>query len=143
VDGLLERRHSSLSADENKALIRRVYMEGFNKGILAVVDEVFTPHFVDHSTPDQAPGIDGVKEYITAVCKGFPDISVTIEDLVATVDSVAVRTTWRGAHLGEYEHIAPTGKQITRTMIQVFRVVEGKLSEEWSEGESLRQQISQ
>jgi predicted ester cyclase len=143
VDGLLERRHPSLSTDENKALIQRVYTEGFNKGILAVVDEVFAPHFVDHSTPDQAPGIDGVKEYITAVRKGFPDISVTIEDLVATIDSVAARTTWCGAHLGEYERIAPTGKQIARTMIQIFRVVEGKLSEEWSEGESLRQQISQ
>ena len=132
-----------MSADENKALIQRVYTEGFNKGILAVVDEVFAPHFVDHSTPGQAPGIAGVKEYITAVRNGFPDISVIVEDLVATIDSVAARTTWRGTHLGEYERIAPTGKQITRTMIQIFRVGGGKLSEEWSEGESLRQQISQ
>jgi predicted ester cyclase len=132
-----------LSAEENKALIQRVYAEGFNQGILTVVDEVFSPHFLDRSTPEQIPGTDGVKDYITAVRRGFPDISVTIEDVIATEDQVVVRTTWRGDHLGVYEGIAPTGREVTRTMIQIFRVATGKLHEEWSEGESLRQQLIQ
>lgn len=132
-----------MSAEENKALIQRVYAEGFNQGILTVVDEVFSPHFLDRSTPEQIPGTDGVKHYITAVRKGFPDISVTIEDVIATEDQVVVRTTWRGAHLGVYEGIAPTGREVTRTMIQIFRVATGMLHEEWSEGESLRQQLIQ
>ena len=92
-----------MSAEENKALIQRVYAEGFNQGILTVVDEVFSPHFLDRSTPEQVPGTDGVKDYITAVRRGFPDISVTIEDAIATEDRVVVRTVWRGVHLGEYE----------------------------------------
>jgi predicted ester cyclase len=132
-----------LSAEENKALIQRVYAEGFNQGILTVVDEVFSPHFLDRSTPEQVPGTDGVKDYITAVRRGFPDISVTIEDAIATEDRVVVRTVWRGVHLGEYEGIAPTGREVTRTMIQIFRVATGKLHEEWSEGGSLRQQLIQ
>jgi predicted ester cyclase len=126
-----------MSTEENKTLIHRVYDEGFNQGNLTVVDEVFHPHFVDRSTPDQPPGIDGVKEYISMVRTGFPDIAITIEDLIATEDKVVVRTTWRGTHLGVYEGIAPTSRQVTRTMIQIFRVVDGKLYEEWSEGESL------
>jgi len=121
--------------------MRRLFEEGFHSGKLAVVDEVFHPNFVDRSTPEQPPGTEGVKDYISMVRTGFPDISITIEDLVAEEESVVVRTTWRGTHLGEYEGIAPTGKQVTRSMIQIFHVKDGKLLEEWSEGESLSQQI--
>jgi predicted ester cyclase len=127
--------------EANKALIRRLFEEGFHSGKLVVVDEVFHPNFVDRSTPEQPPGTEGVKDYISMVRTGFPDISITIEDLVAEEESVVVRTTWRGTHLGEYEGIAPTGKQVTRSMIQIFHVKDGKLLEEWSEGESLSQQI--
>jgi len=127
--------------EANKALIRRLFEEGFHSGKLVVVDEIFHPNFVDRSTPEQPPGTEGVKDYISMVRTGFPDISITIEDLVAEEEKVVVRTTWRGTHLGEYEGIAPTGKQVTRSMIQIFHVKDGKLLEEWSEGESLRQQI--
>jgi len=130
-----------VSAEANKALMRRLFEEGFHSGKLAVVDEIFHPNFVDRSTPEQPPGTEGVKDYISMVRTGFPDISITIEDLVAEEERVVVRTTWRGTHLGEYEGIAPTGKQVTRSMIQIFHVKDGKLLEEWSEGESLRQQI--
>ena len=121
--------------------MRRLFEEGFHSGKLAVVDEIFHPNFVDRSTPEQPPGTEGVKDYISMVRTGFPDISITIEDLVAEEERVVVRTTWRGTHLGEYEGIAPTSKQVTRSMIQIFHVKDGKLLEEWSEGESLRQQI--
>jgi len=130
-----------MPAEANKALIRRLFEEGFHSGKLIVVDEVFHPNFVDRSTPEQPPGTEGVKDYISMVRTGFPDISITIEDLVAEEERVVVRTTWRGTHLGEYEGIAPTSKQVTRSMIQIFHVKDGKLLEEWSEGESLRQQI--
>jgi len=126
-------------AEANKALMRRLFEEGFHSGKLAVVDEIFHPNFVDRSTPEQPPGTEGVKDYISMVRTGFPDISITIEDLVAEEERVVVRTTWRGTHLGEYEGIAPTGKQVTRSMIQIFHVKDGKLLEEWSEGESLSQ----
>lgn len=130
-----------MPAEENSTLIQRVFAEGFNQGRLTVVDEVFDPNFVDRSTPSQPSGPQGVKEYIGAVRTGFPDIAVTIDDLIATEDKVVVRTTWRGTHLGTYENQAPTGRQVTRTMIQIFRVVDSKLYEEWSEGQSLEQQM--
>ena len=64
-------------------------------------------------------------------------IGVLVNKSGGKQDKVAVRTTWRGTHLGEYEGIAPTGKQVTRTMIQIFHLRDGKLLEEWVEGESL------
>ncbi len=126
-----------MSTTEHKRLIQRLFNEGFNDGNLAVVYELFHPDFVDRSTPDQLAGIEGVKDYISMVRTGFPDISITIEDLIAEGDRVVVRTTWRGTHLGEYEGMMPTGKRVTRTMIQIFRIVNGRLYEEWVEGEGL------
>src|SRR6266516_4589928 len=127
-----------MSTTENKTLIRRLFNEGFNQGNLAVVDDLFHRDFVDRSTPDQPPGTQGVKDYIAMVRTGFPDITITIEDLIAEEDKIVVRTTWRGTHQGEYESMIPTGKQVTRTMLQIFRILNGRLYEEWSEGESLR-----
>ena len=132
---------ATLSGEASKVLIRRLFEEGFHSGNLTVVDEIFDPNFVDRSTPEQPPGTRGVKDYISMVRTGFPDIAITIEDMVVEEDKVVVRTTWRGTHQGEYEGIAPTGKQVTRSMIQIFYVQHGRLLEEWSEGEGLRQQL--
>ncbi len=110
---------------------------------MAVVDEIFSPDFRDNSTPAQLPGVEGVKGYILAVREGFPDIHVTIEDMIAEADKIAVRTRWHGTHLGTYEGIAPTGKHVTRTMIQLFSIVDGKIAPEWVEGIGLEQAITE
>ena len=126
-----------MSIEENKALIRLVFEEAFNRGNLAIVDEVFSPHFVDLSTPDQPIGPQGVKDYFAMVRTGFPDMQIAIDVLIAEGDRVALRTVWRGTHLGEYEGVVATGKQVVRTMIQIFRIADGKIAEEWNEGGSL------
>jgi steroid delta-isomerase-like uncharacterized protein len=125
----------------HKALIQRLYEEAFNRGDIAVVDEIFSPAFRDNSTPSQVPGVEGVKSYILAVREGFSDIHVTIENMIAEADNIAVRTVWHGTHLGTYEGIAPTGKHVTRTMIQLFSIVDGKIAQEWVEGIGLEQAI--
>jgi steroid delta-isomerase-like uncharacterized protein len=126
--------------EENKALLRLVFEEALQRGNLALIDEIFAADFVDHSTPDQPVGRDGVKEYFVAVRSGFPDIRVTLDDVIAEADKVVVRTTWRGTHLGSYEGIAPTGRVVTRTLIQIFRIVNGRIAEEWNEGSGLLNQ---
>lgn len=130
-----------MSTAENKALIRRVFDEALNAGKLSLLDQLFASDFVDNATPEQRPGPQGVKDYFQSVRTGFPDMQVTIDDLIAEGDKVVVRTTWRGTHTGTYEGIAPTGKAITRTMIQIFCVADGKIQEEWSEGGSLSELI--
>ena len=126
-----------MSIEANKAIIRTLYEKIFNEGQVAVVDKLFSPHFVDHSTPEQETGSAGVKAYIEQVRKGFPDIHVTIEDLLAEGESIAVRTTWRGTHQGVYEGVEATGKHVERTMMQIFRIRDGKIVEEWNEGVGL------
>jgi steroid delta-isomerase-like uncharacterized protein len=126
-----------MPVEENKTLIRLVFEETLNKGHLAIVDEVFSSQFVDHSTPEQLTGPRGVKAYFEQVRRGFPDIHVTIEDMIAESDKVVARTTWQGTHSEMYEGIKPTGKKVKRTMIQMFRVSDGKIQEEWNEGAGL------
>jgi predicted ester cyclase len=100
-------------AERNKAIIRRIFEEGLNQGNLAIIDELFDAGFVDHATPDQPPGPAGVKGYFASVRAGFPDIRVTIDDLIAEDARVAVRTTWRGTHLGTYEDAPASGRPST------------------------------
>ncbi|HLZ61280.1 MAG TPA: ester cyclase [Ktedonosporobacter sp.] len=114
-----------MSVEANKAIMRRLFEEGFNQGNLAVVDELFDTQFVDHSTPEQPIGRGGVKDYIAQVHADLPDIHVIIDDLIAEEDKVVVRTTWQGAHQGRVS---------TSTMIQIFRIHNGKILEEWNEG---------
>jgi predicted ester cyclase len=68
-------------------------------------------------------------------------MQVSIEDLIVEGNKVAVRTTWQGSHTGEYESIPPTGKQVMRSMIQIFTIENGQIQEEWNEGASLQEQI--
>jgi steroid delta-isomerase-like uncharacterized protein len=125
------------AAERNKTIIRRIFEEGLNQGNLAIIDELFDPRFVDHATPDQPPGPQGVKGYFAAVRAGFPDMRVTIDDLIAEDARVAVRTTWRGTHLGTYEGTPASSRPVARSMIQIFHIEGGKILEEWNEGADL------
>lgn len=123
--------------EKNKALLRRLYAEGLQQGNLDIIDQLFSPDFIDHSTPDQPPGPEGVKTYFREIRSGFPDIQVSLDDLIAEGDRVVVYTTWRGTHLGTYAEMPPTGRSVSRTLIQIFRIVNNSILEEWNEGEGL------
>jgi predicted ester cyclase len=63
--------------------------------------------------------------------KGFPDWHTTIEDIIAEGDKVWVRFKATGTHTGEYRRLAPTGKKITATSVNIYRIVNGKVVEVW------------
>src|SRR5437899_12851450 len=82
-------------------------------------------------TPIQ--GIEAFRQFTSAFFTAFPDLQTTIEDLMAEGDKVAVRQTWRGTHTGNFQGTPPTGKRVTFTSIEVYRVAGDKLAEEWVE----------
>ena len=61
----------------------------------------------------------------------FPDWTEHIEDIIAEGDRVVTRWTSRGTHQGEFEGIAPTGKQVTVAEVAIFRIANGKIAEQW------------
>jgi len=85
-----------MSSEENKAIARRVYEEGFNAHNPAVADELFTVDFVQH-VPSALPGFrgdrEGVKQGFAMSFGAFPDWHVTVEDMLAEGDKVVARYT--------------------------------------------------
>ena len=120
-----------MSTEENKAILHHEMEEVWNKGNMAVVDELVASSFVlnDPSQPTEVRGPEGLKQYVTAFRMAFPDLHVTFEDMVAEGDKVASRITLRGTHKGELAGIPATGKQVTITGISIDRLEAGKFVE--------------
>jgi predicted ester cyclase len=126
---------------KHKAVVRRQTEDLWNQGNLDVIDEIYATDYVRHDPI--SPGIsgsDGVKQLIAAYRTAFPDIHFTTDDLVAEGDLVASRWTSTGTQTGDLmldPMIPATGVQGTSTGISIYRVVNGKIVEEWAEWDSL------
>lgn len=118
------------SADTNAELVRRFRVELLESRDPAVVDEYFAEDFVSHNNPPGfEPGRAGVKQFFAMFADAFPDATVTIDDLVAAGDRVAVATTTTGTHTGELMGMAPTGRTVSVTGIDIVRVAGGRIVE--------------
>lgn len=123
-----------MSTEANKAISRRILLEVFGQGKMAVADELIAPNSVS-SGPGTPPGLpsgpEGTKQFISVYRKAFPDVQFTIDEQIAEGDKVVTRWTAHGTHKGELAGIPPTGKSATVTGIEVSRIVNGKIVESW------------
>lgn len=127
-----------MAAEDNKALIRRLVDDFWNKRDVTVFDDVFATRFVDH-TPQ--PGSEGTKEgfrqLALALQAAFPDGRSSLDDLLAEGDKVGWRWTFRGTHQGQLMGMPATGKSITLTGITIDRFAGGQIVERWSQADNL------
>ena len=101
-----------MSPDDNKAVIRTYVETVFNQQQLDRAGELVAPDFVDHAAlPGRAPGLEGVKQKWAMYLAGLPDLRVTIEELVAEGDKVAVRRSYAGTHRGSCWASHPPGSR--------------------------------
>jgi predicted ester cyclase len=123
-----------MSTEQNKINFRRIPEEIFNKGNLALADELFAANYTEHVplAPGWPPGLAGFKQFVTVLRAAFPDFHLTVEDMIAEGDRVVGRVTARGTHRGEFMGIPATGKQATWTEIHIGRFAGGKLIEHWA-----------
>ncbi|MFI9154289.1 ester cyclase [Streptomyces sp. NPDC053367] len=90
--------------------------------IAGAVDELAAPDLVFHApVPTGLTGTQALKQVWTVLLRAFPDIRVTIEDVVAEGDKVVFRNTVTGTHLGEYRGLAPTGRKVEYAEIFIVR----------------------
>ena len=115
----------------NKALVRKLFDEWINKKNLAAIDEMVTPNYVSHEGGEDTNAED-TKKFLAGLFRSFPDIHVTIEDIVCEGDKVVVRNTWRGTDKGGFGGMAPTGKSVVIEGIVMWRIENGKLAERWA-----------
>jgi len=123
----------------NKALVRRFYDEVTNGRNVAVLDELLAPNFEGFQVEgaDHGQNREEFKKTMTTVLNAFPDHHQTIHDWIAENDKVVTRWTVQGTQQGEYAGLAPTGKQVKITGMDIFRVAHGKIVEVWAEVDML------
>jgi len=116
-----------MTTDENKAQFRRTFEELFNRGNLAVADDLVAPDFLNHDAPpDQNRGPESMRGTVTMLRSAFPDLHFTIEELIAEGDTVAGRVTAAGTHLGTFMGISPTGRPFQQQQMHIVRFRDGK-----------------
>ncbi len=117
--------------ERNKQVVRRVYEDVLNRGRLDVAREIHTADFTAHAGTRTA----GLEEDIAAAegwRSAFPDLVVTIEQMVAEGDRVAVFWTARGTNTGEGNGLPATGRGGEGRGMSIFRLVDGRIAEEWN-----------
>ena len=121
-----------MTAEDNKARMRRYYIEVWQHGNMAVSDELIAPDAVDHMPlPGQAAGRAGHDQLVHLIRRAFPDAEYTIDDLIAEGDRTVGRWTMRATHRGELMGVPPTGNAVVMSGIDIVRWQNGQLVEIW------------
>ncbi|HEX6109249.1 MAG TPA: ester cyclase [Ktedonobacteraceae bacterium] len=123
-----------MSLESTKLLAQRVWEEVWHQGQLSRIDDLFTTDFVRHDPGGrELQGTEQNRQFIGSLRAAFPDVHYTVEDQIAEGDKVVVRYRFRGTHLGAFQGMPPTGKQVTYTGILIYSIVDGKIAEQWTE----------
>jgi steroid delta-isomerase-like uncharacterized protein len=112
--------------------------EAVNSGNLDALHEVFAPNVIDRDpASDQVPGPEGFIHFFTGFRAAFPDLSISVEQLVADEDNVAIAYTVTGTHQGDFLGIPATGRKIKARGLQIARFENGKIVERWGSSDQL------
>jgi len=118
--------------EANKQIYTRYIEEAFNRGNLSVLDELLDPDYVYRDAPPGTPeGPAAIRQVVTMFRTGFPDVEITLDQLVAEGDYVCARATTRGTHRGLIFGLEPTGNAVTMKGMTMVRIANGKIVESW------------
>jgi steroid delta-isomerase-like uncharacterized protein len=118
---------------DGKALVRKVFDDGFNHGNVAIADQLVAEDCIDHSTfKISATGREAIKQRFLMQRKSFPDLRFTFDDMIAEGDRVVWRWTMSGTDLGGFMGRPPTGKAFEITGVNIQRIADGRIVEHWS-----------
>jgi len=125
------------AAAKNKAVARRVFEEIFNQGKFQVADEIYAKDFVNHGIHRNAD-LQEDQAAARGEKNAFPDLKMTVNLMAAEDDLVTVVWTLRGTHTGAGIGLPPTGVKLELRGITVWRIVDGKIREEWTSFDQLQ-----
>ena len=120
-------------SEQNKAIVRRVLEELFERGDLGAADDLIHPEFVNHEAPPGNPqGPEGLKETVSWLRGLWGPMRAEIEDEIAAEDKVVARVIMHGRHLGEFLGRPPTGREFATKQIHIWRLEDATVIEHWS-----------
>jgi predicted ester cyclase len=126
-----------MSEERNKKVFGKVIEDAYNKGNVDVLSEAFAPSFIEHQAGIVPPTAEGVRRSIAFLRSAFPDMKLTIEEIIASGDKTWARITGRGTHQGPFMGFPPTGKSIVVTVMDECRFENGQIVEHWGVADQL------
>jgi steroid delta-isomerase-like uncharacterized protein len=129
-------------SEENKALIQRWFEEVWNQGNSSVIDELLADDGVIHGLVDAngnpVKGLQAFHEFHSQFRGAFPDLKVSVDDVIAAGDRVVARCSVRGTHSGEHLGFAATDAPVQFDGIAIVRIKDGKIVEAWNQFDFLQ-----
>jgi steroid delta-isomerase-like uncharacterized protein len=129
-----------MNVETNKALVRRFYEEVWARGNVGFAEEVFADDYVRHDLRATKAAAGGAGQALIAeqFRRAFPDLEWRVDLVLGDGDLVAARWTASGTHSGAWADVAPTGKRVTFSGVNIFRFGgRGKVVELWNHRDDL------
>ena len=126
-----------MPGSENIEKVRRLLTEAFSQGDYAVIDELVAPDFVEYQNGSQGTGPEAVRRTASGLRASFPDLTLEIQDVVASEDTVWVRARGQGTDAGGVAGRAPSGRRIELDVVDIIRFRDGLMSEHWGVADRL------
>jgi len=123
--------------EENKRLARRILNQIVEEGNLDAIEDLYAEDAVEHTPMGDFSGREAIADGFEMTRNAFSDYAVTVEDVVAEGDTVAVRLTERGTHDGEFAGIEPTGREFEHQTMAFLRLEDGQVAEWWVQPDNL------
>lgn len=121
-----------MPSDELKVRARRIAEELLTQGDLHVADELFAPACRHHAPCPIGKGAEGMKRWVVALRRAFPDLCAIVEDEIADGNRVAQRLTFGGTHMAALDGVPPSGRRVTWVLVELLRVgPDGRFVEHW------------
>ncbi len=130
--------YRAADVEANKEVARRFFEEMWNLRDLDIVEDLITADMQGHAPTGEFVGYEGERQTILGTLVGFPDLQITIDEMIAEDNKVALLTSYHGTHTGTLMgQIPATGTEIAMTGGILFRFVDGKVAEAWSYADML------
>ncbi len=132
ISGCISTQETTL-LERNKELVHRMNEEVWNKGNFEILDELFSPNFIQYFLPlgSETKGLDELRVSVGSHRKAFPDWAEQIKRIAAEGDLVAIHFTSTGTNEGSFLGNPPTGIQIQINEMSIYRIVDGRIVEQW------------
>jgi predicted ester cyclase len=118
-------------SDSSKAIVEPIYI-ATESGNVSLLDDAVTDDVVEHPlNPGQVPGREALKQTFGGFHVLVPDLRLTVEDMVAAGDKVAVRSSMRGTPASDYLGVPANGRPLSFTAIDIWRIADGRAAEVW------------
>ncbi|HEY7466139.1 MAG TPA: ester cyclase [Dehalococcoidia bacterium] len=121
-----------MTAATNKARYGEFIQAIFNEARFDRLGDFLAPSYaIQEAPPGTAPGGEGVRQVVTMFRTAFPDMTITLDEVIAEGDTVAALSTLRGTHRGEFMGVAPTGRAVSVTSLTMVQLEDGLLTKSW------------